>query len=959
MPASLRPLAAALALAAGCSASNDVTRAPAPAAPVQGPAITAPAALESGRLPGTARPTHYALSLLVDPAKERFQGDVTIDVDVPATTQHIVLHGRDLTIVRSEAMVDGQPVSARAELRPAAGSKGSPEELVLTLARPIPPGKAQIRVAYSAPLEGRLAGLYRVEEGGARYAFTQLEPMDARRMLPCFDEPGFKVPFDLKVTTPKGNLVVANTPEAERTESEDGRSTTFAFATTPPLPTYLLALAVGPFEVREGAAQPVKIRLIAPKGKTRLGDLALEAAEAQVRILADYFDRPFPYPKLDLIAVPEFGFGAMENAGLITFREDLVLLDPASASVAARRSMAENVAHEIAHHWFGNLVTIAWWDDLWLSEGFATWMESKAVDLWRPAMNARLTALGEKGQVMGVDALDSARPVRQPVASTSEAEEAFDAVTYEKGASVMEMLESWLGAAAFRDGARAFIKAHEHGSATSADFFAALSRAAGKEVWPLAATFLDQPGVPLVRASLACDAGKPPRVTLSQQRFRARPAAAGRTSAGAPSEQHGEIWKIPLCVAYEGDDKAGPACGLLEAAQGEIALPEGRCPRWIYPNAGESGYFRFALPPEQLAALSGASRALDARARLGLVNNAWALVQSGDLGSDALLDLLAGMKRERNRLVVGQMIAALRATSDTLVDEATRPAFQAFASALLLPVARELGWDARKGETDDERLLRQEVLAALSVLAEDPWLHAEAERRSAAFLKDPRSVDGDIAPIALRVAARRAGRPSAAGGAGAGGAAGAAGAGGPSPEGEARLAQLFAALGKAPAALGKSAAPRAPLAQLTPEDRQAILGAIGSVADPALLRRALDWTLTDKVKYQDSYAIFAAASEWPASRPHLLAWMREHIGELKEKLAAFALVRFAGVVGSICDAPTRAEAASFFGQALRDVEGADRRLEQALETADVCIELRAREAPRLKKRLGGPRRPGK
>ena len=939
---SRRPLAALLTIAAvavGCSASNDVTRAPVPVAPTAGNADVAPPPLASGRLPATARPTRYALSLVVDPAKERFLGDVTIDVEVPATTQAIVLHGRDLTVVRAEAMVDGQPVAAQAELRATAGAGGSKdsnrrEELVLTLARPIPPGKAQIRVAYSAPLDGRLAGLYRVEQGGAWYAFTQLEPMDARRLLPCFDEPGFKVPFDLEVTTPKGNLVVANAPEAERTDSEDGRSTTFAFASTPPLPTYLLALAVGPFEVREGPTEPVKIRLVAPKGKARLGELAVEAAAAHVRILADYFDRPFPYPKLDLLAVPDFGFGATENAGLVTFREDLVLLDPASASAAARRSMAESVAHEITHHWFGNLVTPQWWDDTWLNEGFATWMAARVVDLWRPALNARLEALGDKSWVMALDALGSAGVVRRPVTSASEAEEAFEVVGHEKGASVIEMLERWAGPDAFRDGVRAYIKAHEHGSATSADLFAAISMSSGKDVWPVAATFLDQPGVPLVRASLACNVGKSPRVSLSQERFRARPSPAAEH--GERAERDVATWKIPLCVAYEGGDKGGdkggPACGLLEATTGEIPLPEGRCPRWIYPNAGESGYYRFALPPEQLAALAGASRTLDARSRVGLLNNAWALVQSGELGSDALLDLLAGMKRERQRLVIRQIIDVLRSLSDTAVDGATRPAFQAFASSLLLPVARELGWDARRSDTDDDRLLRKEALAALLVLAEDPWLFGEAERRAAAFLKDPRARGvagegegaGDIAAIALRAWARRPGRAA----------------------GDPRLPQLLDVLGKTPS-------------PLTPADRQAILAALGSFADPALLKKALDWTLEERTNYQDSYALFAAAAEWPASRPLLVAWMREHVGDLKEKMAAPAMLRFTGVLGAICDAPARAQAAAFFPQALRDVEGADRRLRQTLEEADMCIELREREAPRLKKWLGGPRRAGK
>jgi aminopeptidase N len=280
---------------------------------------------------------------VVDPAKERFLGDVTIDVDVPAATPAIVLHGRDLSVIRADATVAGRPVSARAEARAAAGGKGSPEELVLTFTRPIPAGRAQIRVAYSAPLDGKLSGLYRVEEGGASYAFTQLEPMDARRLFPCFDEPGFKVPFDLKVTAPRGNLVVANANEIERNDADDGRSVTFTFATTPPLPTYLLALGVGPFEVREGD----RCRSRSDHHGARRG----EAPGARARAAAarprswQYFDR-LHARQVDLLAVG-VRFGAMENAGLITFREDLVL--PTEGASVAARKMAENLASN-AHH---------------------------------------------------------------------------------------------------------------------------------------------------------------------------------------------------------------------------------------------------------------------------------------------------------------------------------------------------------------------------------------------------------------------------------------------------------------------------------------------------------------------------------------------------------------------------------------------------------------------------------
>ncbi len=908
MPSPGRLRRAALLFATGllggaCASSNDITRAPAPTTALPAPTAAAPAPLASGRLPGTAMPTRYALALVVDPAKERFTGDVTIDVEIPSTTSAIVLHGRELTILRAEAMADGQHVPAQAALRMAAGGKEAEEELVLTLGRPVAAGRAQIRIAYSAPLSAdSLSGLYRVKDGDASYAFTQFEPMDARRMFPCFDEPGYKVPFDVKVTTPKGNLVVANTNEISRTDSEDGRSTTFSFATTPPLPTYLVGLAVGPLEVLEGPKTPVPIRLVTTKGKTRLGRTALDLSVEMVQKLGEYFDYPYPFPKLDIVAVPEFGYGAMENAGLITFREELVLLDPASASTQARQNMAETVAHEIAHHWFGNLVTMQWWDDLWLNEGFATWMEAKIVDLWRPSSNAELEYLAQKGWVMELDALDSARAVRQPIASTSEAEDAFDGITYVKGSSVLGMVESWLGPDAFRDGVRAYLKEHQRKSATAADLFRALSKSSGRDVWPVASTFLDQPGVPLLRADVSCDKGKGAKVKLAQARYRARKAT--------DTERRDLAWKIPFCIAYEGD-KGTPACGLMEGASTEIALGSGRCPRWVYPNAAERGYYRFALPPEGLAALVDAGKTLDARSRVGLVTNAWALVQSGDLGADVLLDLLHGMRRDRQRLVVEQIIATLGKVSQALVDEGSRPAFRSYVSSILLPIAKELGWDPRKTDTDDHKLMRHAVLQALVTLADDPWMTAEADKRAAAYLADPRSVGADTAGIALRASTRRAG--------------------------EKRLAELEQAIRRAP----------------TPEDRVALVGALGSFADPALLRRGLDLMLTDAVKIQDGYYIFTTASAWAESRPTLLKWVKERLPELKRKMPSFVVTRFTDLVGALCDAPSRAEAAAFFSDGLKDLEGTDRRFQQALETADLCIDLRAREEPRAKKRLVG------
>jgi cytosol alanyl aminopeptidase len=892
-------LAAIAATAGGCLFGGDGARTPDPA-PRPSPTSMAPPPLASGRLPDTARPTRYTVSLAIDPANPRFSGNVTIAIEVPRSTQAIVMHGRELAVSQAEIVVGGRTLQAETAVRKAHGDHDEPDELVVAVAEPIPAGPAEIRIGWSAPISDKLSALFRVKEEGAYYAFTQLEPTDARRLLPCFDEPGHKTPFELKVTTPKGNRVFANTPEVERVDDADGRNVIYRFAPTPPLPTYLFALAVGPFDVREAPKGSVPIRLLAPRGRDALGGLALEAASAHVDLLAAYFDRPFPYPKLDLVAVPELGFGAMENAGLISFRDDLLLLDPRTAGAEARHAMASAVAHEIAHHWFGNLVTMKWWDDLWLNEGFATWIEAKTIDAWRPPMAARMEQLRAKHAVMALDGLDSARAVRRLASATADPEEAFDDITYDKGAAVLGMLEAWLGQEAFRKGVRSYVKAHEFGSASAGDLWGALGEAAGRDVGPVAATFLDQPGVPLVRAELACKGGEPPRVRLSQERYRSHAKRVTQT------------WKIPICIAFDGD-RHKPACGMIDGPTAEIALPEGRCPRWIYPNAGERGYFHFALPKESLAALTRASRKLATAERMGLVANTWALVQSGDVDADALFDVIQAMHADPDRRVVEQVLATLSRASGALVDDASRIAFRALVSKLFGRTAKTLGFDPRKGESDDKRLLRVRVLGALADLANDPWVIAESEKRTALWLADPTSVDADVAAIALRAGTRSAG--------------------------EKRFTELFEAAKRA----------------RSPADRIAAMRALGGFADAALLRRGLDLMVSEPLKIQDGFQVWSAALARSDARPIVLAWVRDRFAELRGKVPDFALSRLTSVVETICEARTLESASAFFGEALAGIETGERALVQALEKSELCIDLRRREAARVSRRLGKKR----
>src|SRR3954469_24621815 len=343
-----------------------------------------------GRLPRQVHPTRYALDLTVDPAQPRFSGRARIDVTVDEPTGAIVLNARGLPVRAAALIAGGTRVAATTSTRLAAGSKADPEELVLAFDRPVAPGPAQLEIDYDGPFADGLRGLYRVQEGGRWYAFTQFEPTDARRAFPCFDEPGWKTPFSVAISVPSDMVAVANTREVRRVP--DGARVRFQFAPSPPLPTYLVALAVGAFDMRDGLAGKLPIRLLATSGKARLGGGALAAARGQLLELERYFGRPFPYSKLDLLAVPSFGAGAMENAGLITFREERLLLDE-HAALAARVAMNGIIAHEMSHQWFGDFGGRAWWNDFWLKGAFGIFRAAEIVDAWSPATPARLQAL--------------------------------------------------------------------------------------------------------------------------------------------------------------------------------------------------------------------------------------------------------------------------------------------------------------------------------------------------------------------------------------------------------------------------------------------------------------------------------------------------------------------------------------------------------------------------------------
>jgi alanyl aminopeptidase len=886
------------ALAACANSGPPPVFQPPPSAPAPVcPRAPAPPTRDDGRLPGLARPERYSLSLTVDPREARFSGTTRILTTIAAPTAYVVLHGKGLDVKRAVAATTGSAeVSATVTQRPAHGGHDN-EELVLSFASELPAGKTTLVLDYEAPFGDSLAGLYRIKEGEAWYAFTQFEATDARRAFPCFDEPGYKVGFDVSLTVPKGMIAVANMPETTRKDLAD--KTTFEFATTPPLPTYLVAFAVGDFDVRSGilpaSVDPTStapIRLIATKGRAGLGELALEATAALTRELASYFDIAYPYPKLDIVAVPNLAAGAMENAGLITFRDTLLLLDREHASASAKRQQILVIAHELAHQWFGDLVTMAWWNDVWLNEGFATWAEAKIADRYKPPTLARLDLIAGRSSVMDTDSLRSARAVRQPVTTTSEAAEAFDSLTYDKGAAVLTMVEHAIGEGVFKKAVRAYLTNNAWRNATAEDLLGALNLASGKDVAKLAESFLDRPGVPEIAVSTACNKERE-TVTLQQAPWR----RLGQGEERASSEGRGLTdlaittpWWVPVGLVGATGERAAK---LLAGTKDEIQL--GRCVAWVFPNVGFAGYYRFSLDGRSWAEMAKSFDRLEPADRIGFLSNVWAQTRAGELDPAIVLRALPSVDAEKNRYVIGQEIEVLRSIDEALVDDETRAAFRRYAAARLLPHAKML---AASGKYDDNAaLLERTLLPALGDLAEDEAALREAERVSQAWLRDPSSVDPDLAATDLGLASRHAG-----------------------PD---RIDALRTVIHEAK----------------TPEIQDAALRALATFGDPATLEKALDVLLSDDVKSQDVLKVVRETMKYRATRKVGFEWIAKNWDALKKKLPDFLAGRFFALPASVCSAEERSAVTAFFQPRAKEVTGAERPLAEALESASLCEAL--------------------
>ncbi|MEK0082609.1 M1 family metallopeptidase [Benzoatithermus flavus] len=700
---------------------------------------TAAAETTPGGLPAGVTPTHYAIALDVDPAAPTFRGATRIDVTVAAPTDRVVLNAKELTIGRA-VVVGRESDPARVVVDEKA------ETATLLFDRPLPAGRSTLAIDYDGKVSESAAGLfvtpYQTPQGTARMLTTQFEAADARRVFPGWDEPAVKATFDLTATIPAGLVAVSNMPVAATTPAGSGKQRV-TFATTPRMSTYLLFLGVGDLESITTDVGGTRVAVVAKRGDAEKGRFALQAAAGLLRYYNDYFGTPFPLPKLDLLAVPGAGgFSAMENWGAILYFEPALLLDPTASSEADRQRVFVVVAHEMAHQWFGDLVTMRWWDDLWLNEGFASWMENKATDRFHPEWSIWLQAKSARDRAMRSDALCTTHAIVQPIETPAQADQAFDEITYQKGQAVIRMLEAYLGPDTFRDGIRRYMRAHAYGNTVTGDLWEQLAAASGKKVADVAASFTRQPGVPLVAAEPGACKGSRRTIELRQQRF-------ALDDPNPPPLS----WQVPVGLRTVGT----PAATAEILLDGAATVPLGSCGEEaaVTANADGIGYYRVAYAPALFAALTRRFADLSPADALTVLSDSWALSEAGRAPVGNYLTLTRKIAADADYAVWRQVFDTLSYLDELYEGAPGRAAFQAYARSVLAPVAARLGWDAKPGEPANDAILRQQILTLLGLLGE-PMVVAEVQRRFGMFRNDPASLEGPTRLVVLRVAAARA-----------------------------------------------------------------------------------------------------------------------------------------------------------------------------------------------------------
>jgi aminopeptidase N len=699
-----------------------------------------PFAFEStpGELPKNVVPRHYYIRIRPNLQSFTTAGQEVVHFEVLTPADEIILNTVDIKIVHAELGAETD-TKVTSEVDPAR------QTTRFKFPKTLAPGTYRLSLVFEGRINEEAQGLfyekYQTASGEKIMLGTQMEPADGRRMFPCSDEPAFRAIFELTVFLPKNFKAVSNMPIQRETMGTNGLNEV-SFAPTPPMASYLVALAAGDFEEITDQVDGVQIRVITTEGKSGQGRYALAASKKLLAYYNDYFGVKYPLPKLDHIAIPGGFTGAMENWGAITYSDDTLLYDPKTSSPQTQRGIFITVAHEMSHQWFGDLVTTAWWDNLWLNEGFATWMETKATDHFNPDWELLLTSTADKSAVMSSDARRTTHAIQQPVENESQANDEFDSVTYQKGGAFLRMLEDYLGPELFRQGIQRYLRARSFSNATTADLWDALEQASGKPVRALSAAWTEQPGLPLVNMKTECVQNKQV-VELKQERFTVQDPDAEPLR-----------WQIPIGLSAAG--RPGKATQfLLKDKSASVTLAD--CADVLKANAGDTGYYRVSYAPALFEKIRASLNAFSPADRLNLLDDSWAMVEAGRASTADYFGLVSALKGERTLAVWNQIAGTLGMIDDLEQAQPGRGAFRNYACALLQPELQRLGWEQKPGEPANDALLRSSVIAALGRFGEPPVI-AEALARFKKSFGDHRALNPDLRPAILEIAGRYGGK---------------------------------------------------------------------------------------------------------------------------------------------------------------------------------------------------------
>ena len=844
------------------------------------------------QLPSGVRPTRYALNLEPNLDTFKFDGYVTIDVEVSESTSEIVLNSSELDIHYGRITLE----SGSSYRATGISFDEERETVTVSFGSPIPAGTAQLGIDFTGELNDKLRGFYRSSyidvDGNQRWmATTQFESTDARKAFPCWDEPAVKATFDVTLIVPEELAVISNTEPVTTTVGASGKKSV-RFAETPIMSTYLLAFIVGDLAcVEDRTEDGVLMRVWATRGNEDKGRFALETSMDLLGYFHEYFGVPYPLTKLDHLAIPDFAAGAMENWGAITYREVALLVDPENSSAGTREIVAAIVSHEMAHQWFGNLVTMEWWDDLWLNESFASWMGDKAVDYLHPEWDMWTQFLAhDTGSALNLDGLRNSHPIEQEVGNPAEIGQLFDAISYSKGGSILRMLEHYLGADAFQQGLQIYIKRHEYANARTRDLWNALGEASGQPVAEIMDTWTSQTGYPVLDTTVS-RSDESIEVGLSQSRFLYDDVLG---EGGADDTR----WKVP--VTARSASNAEPVREQMDDTEATLSLKpasHGQTDEWIKVNPDQSGFYRVKYSSDEIERLKVPIRSLSlpARDRLGLQSDAYALAKAGHISATAYLNLAEAFSNENDPSVASDLSASLNALDNLLSDEEFHTAYQAFGRSIFRPIGERAGWDAKPGEGHRDVLLRSTALSQLGRFADADSL-SEAGRRFESYREDPAALPADLRAATFSMAAKQGGQ------------------------------DLYDTMWELERA------------ETLQEEKMRFLNALCNFGDQALLQETLDRSLDDDyVRSQDTIRVMVSVASNRQGRELAWQFLKDNWDEFDRRYGegGFAIMRLVGISSLFTTQDMRQEIEDFF--AANPVPAAERTIRQGLERMAINI----------------------